>query len=158
MGHVADRNGGISFSGMGDRHHRGVLEKVVIAAEIEPLAVGFPGLEGGAVERRHLPVLVRDLGALHLDGETFPDPADDVIQEFGVLVDVLGDDVIEVIGGLVFHPVEILVPRHGGDGTDGGDFAAPDASDGETDGGKDAEDPAEGFFHNGQIFLSFPRR
>ena len=150
MGHIAAGDGGVALPGAGHRHHRGVLEKVVIAAKEVSLAIGLSGLERGAV----LSLVVSHLGALDLQGKSFPDPPDHIVQQFGVLVNVHLDDLVQVVRGLVFHPVEVRVAVHGGDGADAGNLSAPDAPDGETDCGKDADNPKENFLHDGQYLTA----
>ena len=134
---------------MRDRDHGGILEKVVVTAIEVPFPVGVGGLERSAVHGLHVAVFIGHLRALDLEGKTLADTADDIIQQLGVLVDILGNEVVQVIGCLVFHLVQVLVPPDGMDGTDGGQFTAPDTGDGDHQRGKDADNPKQDFFHNG---------
>ena len=72
-------------------------------------------------------------------------------QQLRIRVHVLGDEIVQVVGGLVLHLIQVRVPVDGLDGGDGADFTAPDAEDGEDEGDEDAKDPEKGFFH-GQRF------
>ena len=152
VGHVADGDGGVALLRAGDGHHSRVLEIVVVAAEPEAVALGFRGLEAGAVEGCQLAVLVGHLGALDLQGEALADAADHIVQQFGVRVHVLGDEVVQVVGGLVLHLVQVRVPVDGLDGGDSADFSAPNAEDDEDEGEEDPQDPEKDFFHGQRVY------
>ena len=147
MGHVAHRERGVPLLRVRESHHRGVLEIVIVAAVPEAVPVRLRGLETRAVHGGQFPVRVGDLGTLHLDGNALPDAADHVIQQRCVGVDVLGQQLIQVIGGLVFHLIQIGIPAHRGDGTEGLDLTAPDDGYGDAEGDQDQEDGAEEFLH-----------
>ena len=152
VGHVADGDGGVALLRAGDGHHRRVLEVVVVAAEPVAVALGFRGLEARAVESLQFAVLVGHLRALDLEGEALADAADHIVQQLGVRVHILGDEVVQVVGGLVFHPIQVRVPVDGLDGGDGTDFAAPDAEDDEDEGEEDPQDPEKDFFHGQRVY------
>ena len=141
MGHIAAGDGRVSLPRTGNRDHRGILEIVIVAAVPEAAPVGLGRLEGGAVEGAEFPVLVGHLGAFHLDGQPFADPARDIVEQFGVLVDVVDDHVVQVVRGLVLHAVQILVAADGFDGGKGADLSAPDAKDSGEQGNQDAGEP-----------------
>ena len=154
VGHVADGDGRVALLRAGDGHERRILEIVVVAAEPEAVALGLRGLEAGAVEGGQFTVLVGHLGALDLEGEALADAADHIVQQLGVRVHVLGDDVVQVVGRLVFHLVQVRVPVDGIEGGEGAEFTAPDAEDGEDECRQDAEDPEKDFFHGSWVYRS----
>ena len=148
MGHVAHGNRCIPLLGVRDRYHCWILEIVVVAAVPETAAVGLRGLEAGAVERGQLAVLVGHLRALHLDGKALTDPSDHIVEQFGVAVDALRYEVVEIVAGLVLHLIKVWIIPDLGDGVNSAYLSAPDAEDGDTKCGDYAENPSKNFFHN----------
>ena len=147
MRHVAAGDGSVSLLRAGHRHHRGILEIIVVTAVPEAVPVGLCGLETGTVQGAHFAVLVGHLGALHFDGQALADTAGNIIEQFGILVDVVLDDVIQVISGLVFHVVQILVAADGLNGGQGADLPPPKAQYNYAKCDQDADDPLQNLFH-----------
>ena len=145
--HIAHADGGVAFRGTREGDHRGILVVVVVAAVPEAVAVGFRGLEAGAAEGLEFAVFVGHLGAADFDGQALADAGDDVVEQFGVGVDVFGDDVVEVVGGQVGHCVEIGIVAHLFNGAEGADFALPDERDGQHQQEEDQQQDFQEFLH-----------
>ena len=156
MGHIAHSDGGIALFRMRNRHHRRILEIIIVAAVPEAFPVGFPGLETDTVERGQFTVVVGDLRAFHLDGNPLPDTADHIVQQFRILVDILGNQIIQVIRRFILHLIKIGIASHGRDTADTGDLAAPDTENRDAKRCQNAEQPTKYFFHSLQMYKHFP--
>ena len=138
VGHIAHRNGGIAFLGVGDRDHCGILVEIVVTAIPEAVSGGLFGLEGSAV---FAAFLFLHLGALYLEGKALADAANHIVQKLRILVYIVVDEVVKVVRGLVIHTVQVLVVSNLLHGIDAGNFTAPDAGHGNADDGKYADYP-----------------
>ena len=110
---------------MRESHHRRVLEKVIIPTEPEAVAVGLLRLETGAVESLQLTVFVGYLGTLDLQGKSFSDTGDHIVEQFGVRIHVFSDHVVQIVVGQVLHGIEIRVVTHLLYGRQSPEFALP---------------------------------
>ena len=126
MRHVADTYRSVTLLRAGNCHHRRILVIIVVTAVPEAVSVCLLRLETRAVESLQIAILIRNLGTLHLDGNALPYSPDDVIQQFGVLVNILSLNVVQVLGGFVFHHLNVLFSINGTDRKDRGDLAMPD--------------------------------
>ena len=153
MGHVADRYRRITLLRAGNRHHRRVLVIIVVAAIPEAVSVSLTGLETRAVESLQLAILIGHLGALHFDWNAFANTADDIIKQFRILVNIFRHNIVQIIGSLVFHLVQVMVPIDGTDGTKGSYLAAPYKSDSEANRDNDSQDPEENLLHDLRVLL-----
>ena len=150
--HIAHGDGCIALLGTGDGHYRRVLVEVVVAAIVISVTLLLGSLEAGAGERSK--GILYHLVALDAERKALSDTADNIFQQLSVAVDIAGDDIVEVILGAIFHSIEILISADLPDGTDGTDFTAPNAYDGNyCCNDKDAQ-PFKKLLHNNTLFTS----